>query len=213
MNDTSSTTGSDTSVGAGAEATQTGADAMSTEQAQAALENLVTDTTEPSTETTQQQPETSEEPARDEPAKPEEDTDAAEMRTDAGKRALVTLRGEVKSLRQENEDLKAQIDKLEGERFTARVTRIATGRLRHPDAAIRLVDGIDRNSDDKSIEKAVAAVAKAMPELAINLPMGPTGKVGTNVGDLISDTVQLDTNGADTQNAALFTAQMSGFGY
>lgn len=137
------------------------------------------------------------------------DDDADGMRTDAGRRALNALRGQVKTLRQENTMLREQVERFETERHEARVARLAEGRLQYPQTAVRLLDGITRDSSDADIIKALDRLVEAMPGLGTGMPGRGGVKVGTGVGDLISRNTGDDGNA----NAAYFAAQMSGMGH
>ena len=207
MNDGNTTASETTSENEGA---QTTGDAMSTEQAQQAIEELTAtqagetengDKGEDNTET-----ETIE---TDEP----DDAEAQEMKTDGGKRALASLRRENRTLQKENDTLKARVEELEAEKHAARVVKLATGRLKYPEAAIRLIDGVTKDSDDKAIIKAIDAVAKAMPDMATVEQRTVGLNVGTNVGDLISRNVQTSAEQASSANAAYLTSQLSGMGF
>lgn len=205
MNDTgnaSETTG-DT------EGIQTAADAMSAEQAQQAIEELAAtqadegengDKSEGNTETDTVE--------TDEP----DDVEAQEMKTDGGKRALTSLRRENRTLQKENDTLKARVEELEAEKYAARVVKLATGRLKYPEAAIRLIDGVTKDSDDKAIIKAIDAVAKAMPDMATVEQRTVGLNVGTNVGDLISRNIP-SQEAQTSENTAFFSAQLSGMGF
>lgn len=207
MNDGNTTASETTSENEGA---QTTGDAMSTEQAQQALEELAA---------TQPMGENDDDDARDtiepEPAATNdpEDVEAQEMKTDGGKRALTSLRRENRTLQKENETLKAQVEQLENEKYRARVAKLATGRLKYPETAIRLIDGVTKDSDDKAIIKAIDAVAKAMPDMATVEQRTVGLNVGTNVGDLISRNVQTIAEQASSANAAYLTSQLSGMGF
>lgn len=208
MNDGNTTASETTSENEGA---QTTGDAMSTEQAQQALEELTA--TQPMGEndddgdarnTTEPEPAATNDP---------EDAEAQEMKTDGGKRALTSLRRENRTLQKENETLKAQVEQLENEKYRARVAKLAAGRLKYPETAIRLIDGVTKDSDDKAIIKAIDAVAKAMPDMATVEQRTVGLNVGTNVGDLISRNVQTNAEQASSANAAYLTSQLSGMGF
>lgn len=208
MNDGNTTASETTSENEGA---QTTGDAMSAEQAQQALEELTA--TQPMGEndddvdarnTTEPEPAATNDP---------EDVEAQEMKTDGGKRALTSLRRENRTLQKENETLKAQVEQLENEKYRARVAKLATGRLKYPETAIRLIDGVTKDSDDKAIIKAIDAVAKAMPDMATVEQRTVGLNVGTNVGDLISRNVQTSAEQASSANAAYLTSQLSGMGF
>lgn len=202
MNDTgnaSETTG-DT------EGTQTAADTMSAEQAQQAIEELAATQTEEGENGDKGEDNT--ETETDEP----DDAEAQEMKTDGGKRALTSLRRENRTLQKENETLKAQVEQLENEKYAARVAKLATGRLKYPEAAIRLIDGVTKDSDDKAIIKAIDAVAKAMPDMATVEQRTVGLNVGTNVGDLISRNIP-SQEAQTSENTAFFSAQLSGMGF
>lgn len=208
MNDGNTTASETTSENEGA---QTTGDAMSTEQAQQALEELTA--TQPMGEndddgdarnTTEPEPAATNDP---------EDVEAQEMKTDGGKRALTSLRRENRTLQKENETLKAQVEQLENEKYRARVAKLAAGRLKYPETAIRLIDGVTKDSDDKAIIKAIDAVAKAMPDMATVEQRTVGLNVGTNVGDLISRNVQTNAEQASSANAAYLTSQLSGMGF
>lgn len=191
------------------EGAQTTGDAMSTEQAQQALEELTA---------TQPMGENDDDDARDtvepEPAATNdpEDAEAQEMKTDGGKRALTSLRRENRTLQKENETLKAQVEQLENEKYRARVAKLAAGRLKYPETAIRLIDGVTKDSDDKAIIKAIDALAKAMPDMATVEQRTVGLNVGTNVGDLISRNIP-SQEAQTSENTAFFSAQLSGMGF
>lgn len=207
MNDGNATASETTSENEGA---QTTGDAMSTEQAQQALEELAatqageTENGDKGEDNTETEPIETDEP---------DDAEAQEMKTDAGKRALINLRKENKNLQQENDALKAKVEQLENEKFTSRVAKLAAGRLKYPETAIRLIDGVTKDSDDKAIIKAIDAVAKAMPDMATVEQRTVGLNVGTNVGDLISRNVQTSAEQASSANAAYLTSQLSGMGF
>lgn len=207
MNDGNTTASETTSENEGA---QTTGDAMSTEQAQQALEELAA---------TQPMRENDDDDVRDtiepEPAATNdpEDVEAQEMKTDGGKRALTSLRRENRTLQKENDTLKARVEELEAEKHAARVAKLAAGRLKYPETAIRLIDGVTKDSDDKAIIKAIDAVAKAMPDMATVEQRTVGLNVGTNVGDLISRNVQTSAEQASSANAAYLTSQLSGMGF
>jgi hypothetical protein len=207
MNDGNTTASETTSENEGA---QTTGDAMSTEQAQQALEELTA--TQPMGEndddgdarnTTEPEPSATNDP---------EDVEAQEMKTDGGKRALTSLRRENRTLQKENDTLKARVEELEAEKYVARVVKLATGRLKYPEAAIRLIDGVTKDSDDKAIIKAIDAVAKAMPDMATVEQRTVGLNVGTNVGDLISRNIP-SQEAQTSENTAFFSAQLSGMGF
>ena len=207
MNDGNTTASETTSENEGA---QTTGDAMSTEQAQQALDELAA--TQPMRENDDDDARDTIEPepaANDEP----EDVEAQEMKTDGGKRALTSLRRENRTLQKENETLKAQVEQLENEKYRDRVAKLAAGRLKYPETAIRLIDGVTKDSDDKAIIKAIDAVAKAMPDMATVEQRTVGLNVGTNVGDLISRNVQTSAEQASSANAAYLTSQLSGMGF
>ena len=192
------------------EGPQTAADAMSAEQAQQAIEELAatqageTENGDKGEDNTEPEPIETDEP---------DDAEAQEMKTDGDKRALASLRRENRTLQKENETLKAQVEQLENEKYRARVAKLATGRLKYPETAIRLIDGVTKDSDDKAIIKAIDAVAKAMPDMATVEQRTVGLNVGTNVGDLISRNVQTSAEQASSANAAYLTSQLSGMGF
>lgn len=206
MNDGNTTASETTSENEGA---QTTGDAMSTEQAQQALEELAatqageTENGDKGEDNTEHEPIETDEP---------DDAEAQEMKTDGGKRALTSLRRENRTLQKENETLKARVEELEAEKHAARVVKLATGRLKYPEAAIRLIDGVTKDSDDKAIIKAIDAVAKAMPDMATVEQRTVGLNVGTNVGDLISRNIP-SQEAQTSENTAFFSAQLSGMGF
>lgn len=205
MNDGNTNASETTSENEGA---QTTGDAMSTEQAQQALDELTA--TQPMGENDDDGDarNTTEPAATNDP----EDVEAQEMKTDGGKRALTSLRRENRTLQKENETLKAQVEQLENEKYRARVAKLAAGRLKYPETAIRLIDGVTKDSDDKAIIKAIDAVAKAMPDMATVEQRTVGLNVGTNVGDLISRNIP-SQEAQTSENTAFFSAQLSGMGF
>lgn len=204
MNDGNTTASETTSEN---ESAQTTGDAMSTEQAQQAIEELAATQTEEGENGDKADGDT--ETETDEP----DDAEVQEMKTDGGKRALASLRRENRTLQKENDTLKARVEELEAEKHAARIVKLATGRLKYPEAAIRLIDGVTKDSDDKAIIKAIDAVAKAMPDMATVEQRTVGLNVGTNVGDLISRNVQTSAEQASSANAAYLTSQLSGMGF
>lgn len=191
------------------EGTQTATDAMSAEQAQQAIEELAATQTEEGENGDKGEDNTETETIEtDEP----DDAEAQEMKTDGGKRALASLRRENRTLQKENDALKARVEELEAEKHAARVVKLATGRLKYPEAAIRLIDGVTKDSDDKAIIKAIDAVAKAMPDMATVEQRTVGLNVGTNVGDLISRNIP-SQEAQTSENTAFFSAQLSGMGF
>lgn len=80
-----------------------------------------------------------------------------------GKLTLTKLRRENRKLARENESLQKQVDELKHDRYVDRVTRLATGRLRYPEDAVKLIDGVDADSGDDDVKKAIDALLKRNP--------------------------------------------------
>ena len=161
------TVGSPTSGGSNASVTEQ-ATQVSTTQAEEALQNLVNDN--PATE----EPETSEEQQRNEPepetTEPEDTGEEIEGEAELGnkgKKALNRMKAAVKASKHEAETLKARISELETQIFNANVEKAATGKLQHPELAMRLVEGVDANSDRKSIDKAIDAILRKYPDMGV----------------------------------------------
>lgn len=161
------TAGSPTSGGSNASVTEQ-ATQVSTTQAEEALQNLVNDN--PATE----EPETSEEQQRNEPepetTEPEDTGEEIEGEAelgDKGKKALNRMKAAVKAHKHEAETLKARISELETQIFNANVEKAATGKLQHPELAMRLVEGVDANSDRKAIDKAIDAILRKYPDMGV----------------------------------------------
>ena len=161
------TAGSPTSGGSNASVTEQ-ATQVSTTQAEEALQNLVNDN--PATE----EPETSEEQQRNEPepetTEPEDTGEEIEGEAelgDKGKKALNRMKAAVKASKHEAETLKARISELETQIFNANVEKAATGKLQHPELAMRLVEGVDANSDRKAVDKAIDAILRKYPDMGV----------------------------------------------
>ncbi len=168
-NTTEATVGSpasgDSNVSAVSESTQA---TTTRAQAEEALQNLVDDA--PATE----EPETSEEQQRSEPepeaTEPEgtgEEIEGEAELGDKGKKALNRMKAAVKASKHEAETLKARISELETQIFNANVEKAATGKLQHPELAMRLVEGVDATSDRKAIDKAIDAILRKYPDMGV----------------------------------------------
>ena len=160
-----SQTSGDSNVSAVSESTQA---TTARAQAEEALQNLVDDA--PATE----EPETSEEQRRSEP-EPEatelegtgEEIEGEAELGDKGKKALNRMKAAVKASKHEAETLKARISELETQIFNANVEKAATGKLQHPELAMRLVEGVDATSDHKAIDKAIDAILRKYPDMGV----------------------------------------------
>lgn len=168
-NTTEATVGSpasgDSNVSAVSESTQA---TTTRAQAEEALQNLVDDA--PATE----EPETSEEQQRSEPepeaTEPEgtgEEIEGEAELGDKGKKALNRMKAAVKASKHEAETLKARISELETQIFNANVEKAATGKLQHPELAMRLVEGVDATSDREAIDKAIDAILRKYPDMGV----------------------------------------------
>ena len=166
---------------------------------------------EPDMTPTDTTPEPQNEPENDvqEPeTEPNDEPSPEDKLGDAGKRALTSLRRENRALAKENDQLREQVEQLRQERYEARVERLATGKLRYPKTAIRLLDGVDADSDDKAIVKAIDGLLKDMPGLGIEPETKPDA---AQVPDFAG---AMNGNGdAKTSiNAAMFASKLSQFG-
>lgn len=204
------TAGSPTSGGSNASVTDQSTQ-VSTTQAEEALQNLVNDN--PATE----EPETSEEQQRNEP-EPEttesEDTGEeiegeAEL-GDKGKKALNRMKAAVKASKHEAETLKARISELETQIFNANVEKAATGKLQHPELAMRLVEGVDANSDRKAVDKAIDAILRKYPDMGVPAHVDSTTD---SLQELFGAKPTIPEGESRTRaNAAVFGSQLAALG-
>lgn len=175
-------------------------------QAEEALQNLVNDasaTEEPETSEEQQQSEP--EPETTEP----EDSGEAEL-GDKGKKALNRMKAAVKASKHEAETLKARISELETQIFNANVEKAATGKLQHPELAMRLVEGVDATSDRKAIDKAIDAILREYPDLGVPEQTDPAEDSLQQLFDVKPTTHEGESR--TRANAAVFGSQLAALG-
>lgn len=204
------TAGSPTSGGSNASVTEQ-ATQVSTTQAEEALQNLVNDN--PATE----EPETSEEQQRNEPepetTEPEDTGEEIEGEAelgDKGKKALNRMKAAVKASKHEAETLKARISELETQIFNANVEKAATGKLQHPELAIRLVEGVDANSDRKAVDKAIDAILRKYPNMGVPAHVDSTTD---SLQELFGAKPTIPEGESRTRaNAAVFGSQLAALG-
>lgn len=204
------TAGSPTSGGSNASVTEQ-ATQVSTTQAEEALQNLVNDN--PATE----EPETSEEQQRNEPepetTEPEDTGEEIEGEAelgDKGKKALNRMKAAVKASKHEAETLKARISELETQIFNANVEKAATGKLQHPELAIRLVEGVDANSDRKAVDKAIDAILRKYPDMGVPAHVDSTTD---SLQELFGAKPTIPEGESRTRaNAAVFGSQLAALG-
>lgn len=205
-NTTEATVGSpasgDSNVSAVSESTQA---TTTRAQAEEALQNLVDDA--PATE----EPETSEEQRRSEP-EPEgtgEEIEGEAELGDKGKKALNRMKAAVKASKHEAETLKARISELETQIFNANVEKAATGKLQHPELAMRLVEGVDATSDRKAIDKAIDAILRKYPDMGVPAHDSTTDSLQELFG--AKQTIP-DGEARTKSNAAVFGSQLAALG-
>lgn len=204
------TAGSPTSGGSNASVTER-ATQVSTTQAEEALQNLVNDN--PATE----EPETSEEQQRNEPepetTEPEDTGEEIEGEAELGnkgKKALNRMKAAVKASKHEAETLKARISELETQIFNANVEKAATGKLQHPELAMRLVEGVDANSDRKSVDKAIDAILRKYPDMGVPAHVDSTTD---SLQELFGAKPTIPEGESRTRaNAAVFGSQLAALG-
>ena len=204
------TAGSPTSGGSNASVTEQ-VTQVSTTQAEEALQNLVNDN--PATE----EPETSEEQQRNEPepetTEPEDTGEEIEGEAelgDKGKKALNRMKAAVKASKHEAETLKARISELETQIFNANVEKAATGKLQHPELAIRLVEGVDANSDRKAVDKAIDAILRKYPDMGVPAHVDSTTD---SLQELFGAKPTIPEGESRTRaNAAVFGSQLAALG-
>ena len=179
-------------------------------QAEEALQNLVDDA--PATE----EPETSEEQRRSEP-EPEatelegtgEEIEGEAELGDKGKKALNRMKAAVKASKHEAETLKARISELETQIFNANVEKAATGKLQHPELAMRLVEGVDATSDRKAIDKAIDAILRKYPDMGVPAHDSTTD----SLQELFGAKPTIPEGESRTKaNAAVFGSQLAALG-
>lgn len=207
---TTATPGSPTSGGSNASVTEQ-ATQVSTTQAEEALQSLVNDA--PATE----EPETSEEQQHNEPepetTEPEDTGEEIEGEAelgDKGKKALNRMKAAVKASKHEAETLKARISELETQIFSANVEKAATGKLQHPELAMRLVEGVDANSDRKAIDKAIDAILRKYPDMGVPAHADSTTD---SLQELFGAKPTIPEGESRTRaNAAVFGSQLAALG-
>ncbi len=197
----------DSSVSVASEATQV---TTTRAQAEEALQNLVNDTPateEPETSEEQQQSEL--EPETTEPEDTGEEIEAEAELGDKGKKALNRMKAAVKASKHEAETLKARISELETQIFNANVEKAATGKLQHPELAMRLVEGVDANSDSKAIDKAIDAILRKYPDMGVPAHDSTTD----SLQELFGAKPTIPEGESRTRaNAAVFGSQLAALG-
>ena len=210
-NTTEATVGSPTSGDSNVSAVSESTQATATRaQAEEALQNLVDDA--PATE----EPETSEEQQRSEPepeaTEPEgtgEEIEGEAELGDKGKKALNRMKAAVKASKHEAETLKARISELETRIFSANVEKAATGKLQHPELAMRLVEGVDATSDRKAIDKAIDAILRKYPDMGVPAHDSTTDSLQELFG--AKPTIP-EGESRTKSNAAVFGSQLAALG-
>lgn len=204
------TAGSPTSGGSNASVTEQ-ATQVSTTQAEEALQNLVNDnpaTEEPETSEEQQQNEP--EPETTEPEDTGEEIEGEAELGDKGKKALNRMKAAVKASKHEAETLKARISELETQIFNANVEKAATGKLQHPELAMRLVEGVDANSDRKAVDKAIDAILRKYPDMGVPAHVDSTTD---SLQELFGAKPTIPEGESRTRaNAAVFGSQLAALG-
>ncbi|TFZ22282.1 hypothetical protein E4U07_04950 [Bifidobacterium dentium] len=197
----------DSSVSVASEATQV---TTARAQAEEALQNLVNDnpaTEEPETSEEQQQSEP--EPETTEPEDTGEEVEGEAELGDKGKKALNRMKAAVKASKHEVETLKARIPELETQIFNANVEKAATGKLQHPELAMRLVEGVDVNSDSKAIDKAIDAILRKYPDMGVPAHDSTTD----SLQELFGAKPTIPEGESRTRaNAAVFGSQLAALG-
>lgn len=197
----------DSSVSVASEATQV---TTARAQAEEALQNLVNDnpaTEEPETSKEQQQSEP--EPETTEPEDTGEEIEGEAELGDKGKKALNRMKAAVKASKHEVETLKARISELETQIFNANVEKAATGKLQHPELAMRLVEGVDANSDSKAIDKAIDAILRKYPDMGVPAHDSTTD----SLQELFGAKPPIPEGESRTRaNAAVFGSQLAALG-
>lgn len=197
----------DSSVSVASEATQV---TTARAQAEEALQNLVNDnpaTEEPETSEEQQQSEP--EPETTEPEDTGEEIEGEAELGDKGKKALNRMKAAVKASKHEVETLKARISELETQIFNANVEKAATGKLQHPELAMRLVEGVDANSDSKAIDKAIDAILRKYPDMGVPAHDSTTD----SLQELFGAKPTIPEGESKTRaNAAVFGSQLAALG-
>lgn len=211
-NTTEATVGSpasgDSNVSAVSESTQA---TTTRAQAEEALQNLVDDapaTEEPGTSEEQQRSEP--EPEATEPEGTGEEIEGEAELGDKGKKALNRMKAAVKASKHEAETLKARISELETQIFNANVEKAATGKLQHPELAMRLVEGVDATSDRKAIDKAIDAILREYPDLGVPAQTEPADGSLQQLFDAKPATHEGESR--TSANAAVFGSQLAALG-
>lgn len=210
-NTTEATVGSpasgDSNVSAVSESTQA---TTTRAQAEEALQNLVDDapaTEEP--ETSEEQRRSGPEPEATEPEGTGEEIEGEAELGDKGKKALNRMKAAVKASKHEVETLKARISELETQIFNANVEKAATGKLQHPELAMRLVEGVDATSDRKAIDKAIDAILRKYPDMGVPAHDSTTD----SLQELFGAKPTIPEGESRTKaNAAVFGSQLAALG-
>lgn len=199
----------DSSVSVASEATQV---TTARAQAEEALQNLVNDnpaTEEPETSKEQQQSEPEPEPETTEPEDTGKEIEGEAELGDKGKKALNRMKAAVKASKHEAETLKARISELETQIFNANVEKAATGKLQHPELAMRLVEGVDATSDSKAIDKAIDAILRKYPDMGVPAHDSTTD----SLQELFGAKPTIPEGESRTRaNAAVFGSQLAALG-
>lgn len=207
---TTATPGAPTSGGSTASVTEQ-ATQVSTTQAEEALQNLVNDT--PATEgpeTSEEQQQNEPEPETTEPEDTGEEIEGEAELGDKGKKALNRMKAAVKASKHESETLKARISELETQIFNANVEKAATGKLQHPELAMRLVEGVNANSDRKAIDKAIDAILRKYPDMGVPVHVDSTTD---SLQELFDAKPTIPEGESRTRaNAAVFGSQLAALG-
>lgn len=211
-NATNTTVGSpapgDSNVSAASEATQV---TTTRTQAEEALRNLVNDasaTEDP--ETSEEQRQSEPEPETTEPEDGGEEIEGEAELGDKGKKALNRMKAAVKASKHEAETLKARISELETQIFNANVEKAATGKLQHPELAMRLVEGVDAKSDRKAIDKAIDTILREYPDLGVPEQTDPAEDSLQQLFDVKPTTHEGESR--TRANAAVFGSQLAALG-
>lgn len=211
-NVTTTTAGSpasrDSNVSVASQATQV---TTTRTQSEEALQNLVNDapaTEEP--ETSKEQQQSVPEPETTEPEDTGEEIEGEAELGDKGKKALNRMKAAVKASKHEAETLKARISELETQIFNANVEKAATGKLQHPELAMRLVEGVDANSDSKAIDKAIDAILRKYPDMGVP---AQADSVADSLQELFGAKPTIPEGESRTRaNAAVFGSQLAALG-
>lgn len=139
------------------------------------------------------------------PASPEEEAALG----DKGKRALDRMKDALQKSSHTIADLTSQIGQLKSEIAASKIQQAASGRLAHPELALKLLDTSELDaSDQKAVGAAIDGLLKQYPDLGVR-------QDDDNGLDALFGSAQhpSDPDSRTKSNAAVFGAQLDALGF